>query len=113
VDLVSLDELLSRSDFISVHTPLTEETRNLINKNTFGKMKKGVILINCARGGIFNEKDLYEAIKGGKVAGAALDVFEEEPAIGNPLFELDEGLQKQDRVRSSHCGLKRIMAMNG
>jgi len=90
VDLVSLDELLTRSDFISVHTPLTEETRNLIDKNAFRKMKDGVILINCARGGIVNEKDLYEAIKVGKVAGAALDVFEEEPAIGNPLLELEE-----------------------
>lgn len=90
VDLVSLDELLSRSDFISVHSPLTEETRNLIDKNAFRKMKDGVILINCARGGIVNEKDLYDAIKERKVAGAALDVFEEEPAIGNPLFELEE-----------------------
>jgi len=90
VDLVSLDELLSRSDFITVHTPLTDETRNLIDKNTFDKMKDGVILINCARGGIINEKDLYDAIKGGKVAGAALDVFEKEPAIGNPLLELEE-----------------------
>jgi D-3-phosphoglycerate dehydrogenase len=90
VDLVSLDELLSRSDFISVHTPLTDETRNLIDKNAFAKMKKGLILINCARGGIINEKDLYDAIKGGKVAGAALDVFEKEPAIGNPLLELEE-----------------------
>ena len=90
VDLVSLDELLSRSDFISVHSPLTEETRNLIDKNVFRKMKDGVILINCARGGIVNEKDLYDAIKERKVAGAALDVFEEEPAIGNPLFELEE-----------------------
>ncbi len=90
VELVSLDELLKRSDFISVHTPLTEETRNLIDKNAFGKMKKGVILINCARGGIIIEKALYEAIKEGKVAGAALDVFEKEPAIGNPLFELEQ-----------------------
>ena len=76
VDLVSLDELLARADFISVHTPLTDETRSLIDKKAMAKMKKGVILINCARGGIINEKDLYEAIKGGKVAGAALDVFE-------------------------------------
>jgi D-3-phosphoglycerate dehydrogenase len=90
VELLSLDELLARSDFISVHTPLTDETRNLIDKNAMTKMKKGVILINCARGGIINEKDLYEAIKGGKVAGAALDVFEKEPAVGNPLLELDE-----------------------
>jgi D-3-phosphoglycerate dehydrogenase len=90
VDLVSLDELLSRSDFITVHTPLTEETRNLIDKNAITKMKKGVILVNCARGGIINEKDLYDAIKAGKIAGAALDVFEKEPATGNPLLELDE-----------------------
>jgi D-3-phosphoglycerate dehydrogenase len=90
VDLVSLDELLSRSDFITVHTPLTEETRNLIDKNAIAKMKKGVILVNCARGGIINEKDLYDAIKAGKIAGAALDVFEKEPATGNPLLELDE-----------------------
>jgi D-3-phosphoglycerate dehydrogenase len=90
VELLSLDELLARSDFISVHTPLTDETRNLIDKNAMTKMKKGVLLINCARGGIINEKDLYEAIKEGKVAGAALDVFEKEPAVGNPLLELDE-----------------------
>jgi len=90
VDLVSLDELLARADFISVHTPLTEETRSLIDKSAMTKMKKGVILINCARGGIINEKDLYEAIKGERVAGAALDVFEKEPAVGNPLLELEE-----------------------
>jgi D-3-phosphoglycerate dehydrogenase len=89
VDLVSLDELLRRSDFISIHTPLTDETRNLIDKNAFPKMKKGVILINCARGGIIHEKDLYDAVKGGMVAGAALDVFEKEPAVGNPLLELE------------------------
>jgi D-3-phosphoglycerate dehydrogenase / 2-oxoglutarate reductase len=89
-ELVSLDELLSRSDFITVHTPLTDETRNLIDKNAIRKMKDGVILINCARGGIVNEKDLYDAVKGGKVAGAALDVFEKEPAVGHPLFELEE-----------------------
>src|SRR3972149_6612693 len=79
VDLVSFDDLLKRSDFISVHTPLTDETRNLIDQKAFPKMKKGVILVNCARGGIIHEKDLYDAIKGGKVTGAALDVFEKEP----------------------------------
>src|SRR5512136_305362 len=89
VDVVSFDELLGRSDFISVHTPLTDETRNLIDKRAFPKMKKGVILVNCARGGIINEKDLYDAIQGGKVAGAALDVFEKEPAVGNPLLDLE------------------------
>src|SRR5512136_2688479 len=88
-ELVSLDELLARSDFITVHTPLTDETRSLIAKEAMTKMKKGVILVNCARGGIINEKDLYDAIQAGKVAGAALDVFEKEPAIGNPLLELE------------------------
>ena len=90
VDLVSFDELLRRSDFISIHTPLTEETRGLINADAFQKMKHGVILINCARGGIVSEQALLQAIKEGKVAGAALDVFEKEPAIGNPLVELNE-----------------------
>ena len=90
VELVAFDELLGRSDFISPHTPLTHETRNLIDKGAMRKMKEGVILINCARGGIINEKDLYDAIKEGRVAGAALDVFESEPATGNPLFELEE-----------------------
>jgi D-3-phosphoglycerate dehydrogenase len=90
IDLVTLDELLERSDFISIHTPLTAETRNLIDRKAFSKVKKGMILVNCARGGIINEKDLNEAIREGKVAGAALDVFEKEPAIGNPLLELEE-----------------------
>lgn len=90
VELVPLEELLTRSDFLTIHTPLTEETRDLIDRNAFEKMKKGVILVNCARGGIVNEKALYEAIRGGKVAGAALDVFEKEPAVGNPLLELEE-----------------------
>jgi len=90
VELVPFDDLLARSDFITVHTPLSDETRNLINRDAMSRMKKGVILINCARGGIINEKDLHEAIKEGKVAGAALDVFEKEPAVGNPLLELEE-----------------------
>jgi D-3-phosphoglycerate dehydrogenase len=90
IDLVALDELLGRSDFITVHTPLTEETRNLIDRKAIQKMKPGVILVNCARGGIIHEGDLREAIQEGKVAGAALDVFEKEPAVGNPLLGLEE-----------------------
>jgi len=89
VALVPLDELLVRSHFISVHTPLSEETRNLIDKKAFEKMRTGVMMINCARGGIINEKALYQALKSGKIAGAALDCFELEPAVGNPLFEFD------------------------
>ncbi len=87
---VTFDELLARSDYITVHTPMTTETRNLLDACAFSKMKPGVFIINCARGGIVNEQDLYEAIKQGVVAGAALDVFAEEPPIGNPLLSLDQ-----------------------
>ncbi len=91
VELVSFNELLETADIITVHTPLTPETRNLIRKETFSRMRKGVIIINCARGGIVNEHDLYEAIKSGIVSEAALDVFEKEPPEkDNPLFKLDE-----------------------
>lgn len=79
ISLVTLDELLAKSDFISIHTPLTKDTRGMINAAAFGKMKKGVFIINCARGGIVNENDLLDALNSGQVAGAALDVFEEEP----------------------------------
>ncbi len=81
-----LDRIFAEADFITIHTPLTAETKYLINKETIAKMKKGVYIINCARGGIINEKDIYEAIKEGKVAGVALDVFEKEPPEeGYPL----------------------------
>lgn len=76
----NLEDIYSRADFITVHMPLTEETKGMLNTATFAKMKKGVRLLNCARGGIINENDLYEAIKSGQVAGAALDVYETEPA---------------------------------
>jgi D-3-phosphoglycerate dehydrogenase len=89
VESVSLDELLARSDYITVHTPITPETRNLINKECFAKMKRGVLLVNCARGGIVNEQDLYQALSEGKIAGAALDVFEKEPPEESPLLDLD------------------------
>ncbi|HCZ12809.1 MAG TPA: phosphoglycerate dehydrogenase [Nitrospiraceae bacterium] len=78
-------ELIKEADFITVHTPLTAETKNLINTQTIKTMKNGVFIINCARGGIINEKDLFDALESGKVAGAALDVFEKEPPENNPL----------------------------
>ncbi|MFP3869385.1 MAG: phosphoglycerate dehydrogenase [Syntrophobacteria bacterium] len=89
VEPVSLDELLARADCITVHTPISRETRNLINAERFAKMKEGVLLVNCARGGIVNEKDLYDALREGRVAGAALDVFEKEPPDDNPLLDLE------------------------
>jgi len=89
VPLVTLDDLLSRSDFISIHTPLTEETGHLINAEAFERMKTGVMIINCARGGIIDESALLDALRSGKVRGAALDVLEHEAAGNNPLFETD------------------------
>ena len=89
VKMVSMDELYANSDFITVHSPLAPETRNLVNEESFAKMKKGVFLIHCARGGIVNEKALYAALKRGKVAGAALDVFEEEPTKNSDLIGLE------------------------
>jgi D-3-phosphoglycerate dehydrogenase len=83
---VELDELLRRADFITLHTPLTDATRHMIDAATIAKMKPGVRIINCARGGLVVEADLKAAIKSGHVAGAALDVFEDEPAKQNALF---------------------------
>ncbi len=88
VELVELPDLLHRADFISVHTPLTPETDHLIDADAIAKMKTGVRIINCARGGIIDEAALYDALKAGKIAGAALDVFEQEPITSSPLFEL-------------------------
>ncbi|MCL4427452.1 MAG: phosphoglycerate dehydrogenase, partial [Deltaproteobacteria bacterium] len=89
INLVSLDEIYAKSDYISVHTPLVKETKGMINKETISKMKDGVKLLNIARGGIINEADLYEALKSGKVSACALDVFEIEPPANNPLLTLD------------------------
>jgi len=86
---VSLDDLLKRADYITVHVPKLKETQGFVSKSVFDRMKDGVRFINCARGGIVNEADLYDAMKSGKVAGAALDVFETEPPEASPLFELD------------------------
>lgn len=85
----TLDELLAEADFITIHTPKTEETKNMIGKEEIKKMKDGVRIINAARGGIINEKDLLEGLKSGKVASAGLDVHEEEPCYNNPLFKLN------------------------
>jgi D-3-phosphoglycerate dehydrogenase / 2-oxoglutarate reductase len=88
VEKVELDELLRRADFITLHTPLTDKTRNIISAAAIAKMKQGVRIVNCARGGLIAEAALADAIRSGHVAGAALDVFETEPATENPLFGL-------------------------
>ena len=89
VEKVELDELLARADFITLHTPLTDKTRNIINAAAIAKMKDGVRIVNCARGGLIVEADLVAALKSGKVAGAAIDVFETEPATESPFFGMD------------------------
>jgi len=88
IESVSLDELLKRSDYITVHTPLNKSTRHLINAAAFAKMKDGVMVVNCARGGIIEEQALCDALASGKVLGAALDVFETEPPGKSPLLEM-------------------------
>jgi D-3-phosphoglycerate dehydrogenase len=89
VEKVSLDELLARADFISLHAPLTEETRNILSREALARTKRGVRIINCARGGLIDEAALYDLLKSGHIAGAALDVFETEPATESPLFGLE------------------------
>ncbi|HYW16666.1 MAG TPA: phosphoglycerate dehydrogenase [Allosphingosinicella sp.] len=86
VEKAELDELLARADFITLHTPLTEQTRNILSRENLAKARKGVRIVNCARGGLIDEAALKEALDSGHVAGAALDVFVEEPAKDSPLF---------------------------
>ncbi len=86
VTKVDLDDLLARADFITLHVPLTDKTKNILSRDALAKTKKGVRIINCARGGLIDELALVDALNSGHVAGAALDVFEVEPATQNPLF---------------------------
>ena len=89
IEPVTLEELYQRADFITIHTPKTKDTLGLINAQAIAKMKDGVMIVNASRGGIVDEKALYEGLKSGKVEGAALDVFETEPPGECPLFSLD------------------------
>src|SRR3954449_4741974 len=86
VDKIELEELLARADFITLHTPLTDQTRGILSREALAKTRPGVRIVNCARGGLIDEAGLKDALGGGHVAGAALDVFAEEPAKENPLF---------------------------
>jgi D-3-phosphoglycerate dehydrogenase len=104
LELADMETVLEAADFISVHVPLTDATRNLINKDTIARMKDGVRLINCARGGIINETDLYDGLRSGKVAGAAVDVFEAEPNTESPLLGLD------NFIATPHLGASTVEA---
>ena len=86
VEVLELEDIWKKADYITVHTPLTDQTRDLVNKNVISRLKPGVRLINCARGGIYNEQDLYDALKENKIAGAALDVYTKEPPENLPPF---------------------------
>ncbi|WP_077297019.1 phosphoglycerate dehydrogenase [Virgibacillus pantothenticus] len=100
----NIEDVYQHADFITIHTPLLKETRHLLNKQAFEAMKDGVQIINCARGGIIDEEALYEAIQAKKVAGAALDVFEEEPFYEHQLLELPEV------IATPHLGASTIEA---
>ncbi|MRH44388.1 phosphoglycerate dehydrogenase [Aquibacillus halophilus] len=104
IDYGTVEDVLRKADFITVHTPLLKETKHLINADAFKIMKDGVQIINCARGGIIDEDALYDAIVNKKVAGAALDVFEEEPAVNHKLLELPEV------IATPHLGASTIEA---
>ncbi|OQA91910.1 MAG: D-3-phosphoglycerate dehydrogenase [Elusimicrobia bacterium ADurb.Bin231] len=104
VEPVPLKELFKRSDYITVHTPKTDATKNLINADTICEMKDGVMIVNCARGGIIDEKALAAALKSGKIKGAALDVFEKEPLCESPFFEMN------NVIMTPHLGASTIEA---
>lgn len=105
-EMVSFDRLLGSADVITVHTPMTDETRNMIRAPQIEAMRDGVILVNCARGGIYNEVDLAAALTTGKVGGAAIDVYEEEPPAGSPL------LVAPNIILSPHIGANTIEAQD-
>jgi D-3-phosphoglycerate dehydrogenase len=104
VEWVSLDELFARSHFITLHMPLTQETEHIINRSTLAKMQPGTCIVNCARGGLIDEEALYEALKSGHIAGAALDVFSSEPPAENPLLSLD------NVIFTPHLGASSVQA---
>jgi D-3-phosphoglycerate dehydrogenase / 2-oxoglutarate reductase len=108
--LVSMDEVLTSSDYITFHLPHTDETHNMIGAAQFAKMKTGVCIVNCARGGIVDEQALYDAIVDGKVAGAALDVFAQEPPVENKLFTLEQVIGSPHIGASPEEALSRVGA---
>jgi D-3-phosphoglycerate dehydrogenase len=122
VKLVSFEEVIKQADFLSIHVPLNEKTRNLINREQMTMMKKGSFIINTSRGGIVNEADLYECLKIGHLAGAGLDVTEQEPPKGSPLLTLDNvtivphiGMYSKEAINavSLVCAKNVVKVLNG
>jgi D-3-phosphoglycerate dehydrogenase len=109
-ELVDLDTLLAKSDYISLHLPHTDETHHMISTAEFGKMKDSVRIVNCARGGIIDEEALYTAITEGKVAGAAMDVFAEEPLQDYKLFSLEQVIGSPHIGAATEEALSRVGA---
>ncbi len=110
VELVELADLYRQADFLTIHVPGTEATKNLICRDTIAQMKDGVRIVNCARGGIINEDDLHEALRGGKVAGAALDVFAKEPTTDSPLVGLPNFISTPHLAASSEEAQEMVAA---
>jgi len=110
IKLVTLDELLAQADYISLHLPKTKESANMIGAEQFAKMKKGVRIVNAARGGIIDDNALYDALTGGKVASAALDVFAEEPPTDWKLMKLDNVIAAPHIGASTKEGQARVGA---
>ena len=108
IELAPLEDVFARADFLTVHTPLTAETRGIIDREVLSKMKPGARIINCARGGLVDEEALYDAIKNGTIAGAALDVFSQEPPpADHPLLQLDQV------IATPHLGASTTEAQEG
>lgn len=106
--MVSFDELLAKSDIISLHIPATKETEDIINEDTIAKMKDGVIIVNTARGSLIDEEALCEALQSGKVKAAAIDVYKNEPPEGSKLLEADNVLLTPHLGASTHENMERI-----
>jgi D-3-phosphoglycerate dehydrogenase len=115
-ELVDLNAVLTQSDFISIHTPKTAETKYILNKDAFAKMKNGVVIVNCARGGVIDESALYDALVSGKVKAAGIDVFETEPVKDNRLLTLENvvatphiGAQTEEGQRRAGVGIAELV----
>ena len=109
IELIGLDDLLRRADYVSLHCPLTDETRGMINKETLTLLKPGASIVNTARGGLVVEADLVDALRSGRIAGAGLDVFEQEPtASDNPLYALDNVILSPHIAGNDHLSLEEM-----